>query len=90
MCTIKRKARHVKEDVCTGCGLCTEKCPPEKIPNEFNLGMDNRRAIYIPFAQAVPKVATLIREPCMMLKTGKCEYCQKVCAAGRDRLQRKG
>ena len=56
--TIKRKARYVKEDICTGCGLCTEKCPQKKVPNEFNMGMDNRRAIYIPFAQAVPKVAT--------------------------------
>lgn len=43
--TIRRKARYVKEDVCTGCGLCTEKCPQKKVPNEFNLGMDNRRAI---------------------------------------------
>ena len=80
--TIKRKARYVKEDVCTGCGLCTEKCPQKKIPNEFNLGMDNRRAIYIPFAQAVPKVATIDPNACMMLKTGKCGVCSKVCAAG--------
>ena len=80
--TIKRRARYVKEDVCTGCGLCTEKCPQRKIANEFNLGMDNRRAIYIPFAQAVPKVATIDPNYCMMLKTGKCGVCSKVCSAG--------
>ena len=80
--TIKRKARYVKEDVCTGCGLCTEKCPQKKIPNEFNLGMDNRHAIYIPFAQAVPKVATIDPNYCNMLKNGKCGVCAKVCAAG--------
>ena len=80
--TIKRKARYVKEDVCTGCGLCTEKCPQKKIPTEFNLGMDNRHAIYIPFAQAVPKVATIDPNACMMLKNGKCGVCAKVCAAG--------
>lgn len=80
--TIKRRARYVKEDVCTGCGLCTEKCPQRKIPNEFNLGMDNHRAIYIPFAQAVPKVATIDPNYCMMLKTGKCGVCSKVCSAG--------
>ena len=80
--TIKRKARYVKEDVCTGCGACTEKCPQRKVPNEFNLGMDNRRAIYIPFAQAVPKVATIDPDYCMMLRTGKCGVCSKVCAAG--------
>ncbi len=80
--TIRKKARYVKEDVCTGCGLCTEKCPQKKVPNEFNLGMDNRRAIYIPFAQAVPKVATIDPNYCTMLKTGKCGVCSKVCTAG--------
>ena len=80
--TIRKKARYVKEDVCTGCGLCTEKCPQKKVPNEFNLGMDNRRAIYIPVAQAVPKVATIDPNYCTMLKTGKCGVCSKVCTAG--------
>ncbi|MBQ4098231.1 MAG: CoB--CoM heterodisulfide reductase iron-sulfur subunit A family protein [Clostridia bacterium] len=79
--TIKRKARYVKEDVCTGCGLCTEKCPMKKVPNDFNLGMDNKRAIYIPFAQAVPKVATIDADYCNMLKNGKCGVCAKVCTA---------
>ena len=80
--TIKRKARYVKEDVCTGCGACTEKCPMKHVPNEFNLGMDERHAVYIPFAQAVPKVATIDPRYCMMLKNGKCGLCSKVCAAG--------
>ena len=80
--TIKRKARYVKEEICTGCGLCTEKCPQKKVPNEFNLGMNNRSAIYIPFAQAVPKVATIDPNYCMMLKNGKCGVCSKVCGAG--------
>ena len=80
--TIKKKARYVKEDVCTGCGLCTEKCPQKKVPNEFNLGMDNRSAVYIPFAQAVPKVATIDPAHCTMLKSGKCGVCSKVCTAG--------
>ena len=79
---IKKKARYVKEDVCTGCGACVEKCPMKKVPNEFNLGMDNRSAIYIPFAQAVPKVATIDPNACNMLKNGKCGICSKVCAAG--------
>ncbi len=80
--TIRKKARFVKEDICTGCGLCTEKCPQKKVPNEFNLGMNNRSAIYIPFAQAVPKVATIDVDYCTMLKTGKCGVCSKVCTAG--------
>ena len=79
---IRKKARYVDETKCTGCGLCTEKCPQKKVPNEFNLGMDNRRAVYIPFAQAVPKVATIDADYCTMLKTGKCGVCAKVCTAG--------
>ncbi len=80
--TIKKKARYVKEELCTGCGLCTEKCPMKKVPNDFNLGMDNKRAIYIPFAQAVPKVATIDADYCNMLKNGKCGVCAKFCTAG--------
>ncbi len=80
--TIKKNARYVKEDICTGCGACTEKCPMKKVPNEFNLGMNDRSAIYIPFAQAIPKVATIDPNYCNMLKNGKCGVCSKVCAAG--------
>ncbi len=80
--TIKKNARYVKEDICTGCGACVDKCPMKKVPNEFNLGMDNRSAIYIPFAQAVPKVATIDPNACNMLKNGKCGLCARVCAAG--------
>ncbi len=79
---IKKHARFVDETKCTGCGACVEKCPQRKVPNEFNLGMDNRRAIYIPFAQAVPKVATIDPDYCNMLKNGKCGVCAKFCAAG--------
>ena len=79
---IRKKARYVDTTKCTGCGECTEKCPMKKVPNEFNLGLDNRRAIYIPFAQAVPKVATIDPNYCNMLKNGKCGLCAKVCSAG--------
>ena len=79
---IKKRARYVDETKCTGCGLCTEKCPQKGIPNEFNLGMDTRRAIYITFAQAVPKVATIDPMHCNMLKNGKCGVCAKLCSVG--------
>jgi heterodisulfide reductase subunit A len=78
---IKRKARYVDEDKCTGCGLCTEKCPSKKAPNEFNMNLNNRTAVYIPFAQAVPKVATIDPDYCLMLKNGKCGLCSKVCGS---------
>ena len=80
--SIKKKARYVDETKCTGCGVCTEKCPMKKTPNLFNLGLDTRSAIYIPFAQAIPKVATIDADYCKMLKNGKCGVCSKVCAVG--------
>ncbi len=79
---IKKKARFVNEDACTGCGLCTEKCPQKKVPNAFNLNMNNHGAVYIPFAQAIPKVAVIDPDYCNMLKNGKCGVCAKVCTAG--------
>ena len=79
---IRKKARKVNTSLCTGCGLCTEKCPMKKQPNEFNMGLDKRGAIYIPFAQAVPKIPVIDVEACLKFKTGKCGICSKVCTAG--------
>lgn len=87
--SIRKKARYVDETKCTGCGICTEKCPVKNVPNEFNMGMDNRRSIYIPFAQAVPKVATIDPSTCNKLKTGKCGVCSKVCGAGAINYEQK-
>ena len=55
---IREKARYVDETKCTGCGLCAEVCPVE-IPSEFDQGLGKRKAIYIPFPQAVPSVYTI-------------------------------
>ena len=79
---IRKKARSVNMDKCTGCGVCQEKCPSKKIPNEFNRGLNNRTAIYTPFAQAIPNVPVIDRENCIKFKTGKCGVCSKVCQAG--------
>ena len=80
--TIRKKARYVDETKCTGCAACTSKCPSRKGKNEFNMELDNRGAIYIPFAQAIPNVAVIDPEQCIKLKTGKCGLCEKVCSAG--------
>lgn len=80
--TIKKKPRYINSDLCTGCGLCTEKCPSKKNPNEFNMGLDNRTAIYIPFAQAIPKVPVIDTSACIHFKTGKCGACEKNCSVG--------
>jgi heterodisulfide reductase subunit A len=52
---IKKKARYVDVDKCTGCSECANVCPVE-VPNEFDLGLGQRKAIYRPFPQAVPNV----------------------------------
>lgn len=79
---IRKKARSVDMDKCTGCGVCQEKCPSKKNSNEFNRGLNTRSAIYTPFAQAIPNVPVIDRENCIKFKTGKCGVCAKVCQAG--------
>ncbi len=78
---IRKKARHIKEDLCTGCGLCTEKCPVKDVPDKFDQYLGKRSAVYIPFAQAIPKVAVIDPDRCRMLKEGKCGLCSKICGA---------
>ena len=80
--TIKKKARYVDETKCTGCKLCMEKCPSKKGLDVFNMGLNTRPAIYIPFAQAIPNVAVIDPQQCIKLKTGKCGICQKFCGVG--------
>jgi heterodisulfide reductase subunit A len=78
---ILKHARYVDEALCTGCGDCALKCP-RRVPDEFNLGLAQRRAIYLPFPQAVPMIMTIDPEHCTYLTRGKCGLCQKVCPTG--------
>jgi heterodisulfide reductase subunit A len=75
---ILQKPRYVAAEKCTGCGTCMEKCPV-KAPNEFDMGLGNRKAIYMPFKQAVPLVATIDPSSCLYFTKGVCKVCQKVC-----------
>jgi heterodisulfide reductase subunit A len=81
--TIRKKARSVREDLCTGCGICTQRCPARRdgIPSEFERGLATRPAIYIPFPQAVPNVPVIDREHCRYFLTGRCRVCEQVCPA---------
>ena len=77
--TIRKKARYVDPDKCTGCGACYGKCPAKKIPSEFDAGLGMRTAIYTPFPQAVPNKPVIDPEHCIKLTKDKCGACAKVC-----------
>ncbi|MBP6964768.1 MAG: CoB--CoM heterodisulfide reductase iron-sulfur subunit A family protein [Armatimonadetes bacterium] len=77
--TIRRRARSVDMEKCTGCGVCYEKCPV-KLPSEFECGLGQRKAIYVPFPQAVPNVPVIDRAACRYFQQeGKCGVCKKIC-----------
>jgi heterodisulfide reductase subunit A len=77
-----KKARYVDESACTACGDCAKVCPIVK-PDGFQMGLSTRRAIYIPFAQAIPQAYLSHRDDCLgkdPIVCGRCiEACQKQC-----------
>ena len=87
---IRKKARYVDEDKCTGCGVCMQKCP-YKTDSEFELGLAQRKAAYIPFPQAIPNVATIDPELCVYIKSEgqKCGACIKFCESKAIDLDQK-
>jgi heterodisulfide reductase subunit A len=86
---VKKHPRYVIEEKCVGCGQCAERCPV-KVPNEFDLDLSMRKAIHIPFPQAVPLCYTIDSSKCLYFglkgkpildKGGRCMLCVKVCDA---------
>ena len=79
---VRKKARYVDETECTACGDCVEVCPVVH-PDEYQMGFSSRKAIYIPFPQAVPSAYLINLEEClghMPIACGKCrEVCDKRC-----------
>jgi len=75
---ILKKARRVDLLTCIGCGTCSEKCPG-KAPSEFDAGTTLRKAIYIPFPQAVPNKYLIDKESCRYVQGKGCGVCVDYC-----------
>jgi len=79
-CTIREHARYVDAEKCVACGLCAEKCPV-KVPDEFDVELRSRKAIYRHFAQSIPSNYLIDAAHCLYLTKGACRLCEKACAA---------
>lgn len=77
---VRRKPRYVDADKCTGCGVCSEKCPT-KVLSEFDHGLAYRKAIYTPFPQSVPNTRVIDAAHCLFFTKGRCRACEKFCEA---------
>ncbi len=77
--TVKQKARYINTELCTGCGICQEKCPKKVIDDVFEAGLGLRKVVYTPFPQAVPKFPVIDRENCTYFLKGTCRACEKFC-----------
>ncbi len=76
---LRKKARYINEEDCTGCGICIEKCPKKVVDEVFEAGVGYRKSIYRPFPQAVPKFPVIDRESCIYFERGTCKACEKFC-----------
>ena len=85
---VRKKARYVEEDKCIGCGQCAEKCPTS-VPDEYNMGLGKRKAIYKYFPQGIPSVFTIDPLHCRTIQGKKCGICKKVCEAKAINFEQK-
>jgi heterodisulfide reductase subunit A2 len=69
---VKRKARYIDEDLCTGCQDCVTQCvfKEPKFEDLFNEGLGKRKPVYIPFPQATPQIVLIDPEVCLNFKRG--------------------
>ncbi|MCK4952952.1 CoB--CoM heterodisulfide reductase iron-sulfur subunit A family protein, partial [Candidatus Bathyarchaeota archaeon] len=78
---VKVKPLGVDIEKCLKCAKCESVCPTE-VPNEFEEGLYNRKAVYMPFPQAVPSAYVVDPESCT-----KCGACVEACPVGAINLE---
>jgi heterodisulfide reductase subunit A len=76
-----KRPRYVDESKCTACGECVQKCPTE-VPDAFDMGLRERKAIHLLFPQAMPQVMTIDPDHCLYFQEGRCGACARLCEAG--------
>jgi len=79
--TVTQHPRYVNMDKCIACGLCAEKCP-KKVADLYDEKLIKRKAIYVPYPQAVPLKYAIDAENCIYFTKGKCRACEKFCPSG--------
>ncbi|MCB2188407.1 MAG: FAD-dependent oxidoreductase [Deltaproteobacteria bacterium] len=77
---VHQRARYIDLAKCIACGACAAKCP-KKLPDEYNEGLNQRKAAYVKYPQAVPLKYTIDADNCIYLQKGKCRACEKFCPA---------
>ena len=80
---VRKKARRVDIRACVACNACTEVCP-QRAPSEFDSGIAERKAVYMPFPQAVPNAYLVDGLSCTYVQSdgAKCGVCAKKCPKG--------
>ena len=80
--TIQKKPRYVDTELCTGCGICIEKCPKKVVDDIYEASLGYRKVVYTPFPQAVPKFPVIDDKNCTYIQKGTCKACEKFCPTG--------
>jgi len=86
---VKHYPRFVNQTLCNYCKRCEEVCPV-KVPDEFNMGLSYRSAIYLPSPFAVPYSYVIDRDHCLFIQKGECGKCREVCPEGAIQFEEIG
>ena len=76
--TVRKKARYIDDKKCLGCGACVDACPVS-VPDEYNMGLNDRKAVYIPYQGSLPNIFSIDSAHCRRFNEGECTACRDIC-----------